>query len=653
MGAIDNIVQDLADAIKSAGAKKTSAYDTTAVVKRIEDGTAWVHIPGGVDETPVKMTIAASVGDTVQVRVSGGRAFLVGNGTAPPTDDTTAIAARTVANKAQATAQQAQEVAEGVAGTAAQALRTADDAETLAQAAQEIANATNQHFWVHPTSGAIYITTQEQDDYLTAPSGRALLITTEGMLMQEQTTEGGTTTTTLLATFTDDGTALYQDGKLAASMTQNGVVLYGADGVTAVAQFAANGVQLGQNANGKTRVQITGTGFTVIRNNNGADVELAAISARSYRPYATFSGNRKSGTTNGWFSFAAGENIEASGDWSHGEGCSTKATNAGAHAEGYYTEATGQYGSHAEGYNCEANGEASHAEGSYSIATAVAAHAEGSSVAQANYAHAEGNSADASGQGAHAEGLTTTANGDYSHAQGISTSAYKKAQTTLGTHNVWDEAVTTTHPSGNTDYGQYAFIIGNGTADNNRSNALTVDWSGNLMTQGMAGAIQMFAGSTAPTGWLMCDGSAVSRTDYATLFNVIGTTYGAGDGSTTFNLPDMRGRVAVGVGDGTATEHTTHTLGEQGGRENAIVPYHNHAPNTSGEYFVTSNRTKANAAFTVSTSGSYRWTIGYDANSVLQTRSNTSYAGSSGNATGANMQPYLGLNYIIATGKTS
>jgi microcystin-dependent protein len=60
------------------------------------------------------------------------------------------------------------------------------------------------------------------------------------------------------------------------------------------------------------------------------------------------------------------------------------------------------------------------------------------------------------------------------------------------------------------------------------------------------GTVSQFAGSAAPTGWMLCDGSAISRSVYSDLFGVVGTTYGAGDGSTTFNLPDLRGRVAVG-----------------------------------------------------------------------------------------------------------
>lgn len=65
------------------------------------------------------------------------------------------------------------------------------------------------------------------------------------------------------------------------------------------------------------------------------------------------------------------------------------------------------------------------------------------------------------------------------------------------------------------------------------------------------GSMMMYAGSAAPSNFLLCDASAVSRTTFAALFAVIGTTFGVGNGTTTFNVPDMRGRVAVGVGTGT------------------------------------------------------------------------------------------------------
>lgn len=87
------------------------------------------------------------------------------------------------------------------------------------------------------------------------------------------------------------------------------------------------------------------------------------------------------------------------------------------------------------------------------------------------------------------------------------------------------------------------------------------------------GGVIAFAGSTAPTGWLLCDGSAVSRTTYASLFAVIGTSHGSGNGTTTFNLPDYRGRFLRGV-DGTAgndTDKTSRTAMNTGGNTGNLV----------------------------------------------------------------------------------
>jgi hypothetical protein len=96
-----DIILQLVDAIKQASAPKTSSYDTPAEVVRVNGSTAWVHIPGGVAETPVRLTIDCKPGDTVQVRVGGGRAWLVGNETAPPTDDTEAKTVRKELEKAR------------------------------------------------------------------------------------------------------------------------------------------------------------------------------------------------------------------------------------------------------------------------------------------------------------------------------------------------------------------------------------------------------------------------------------------------------------------------------------------------------------------------------------------------------------------------
>jgi microcystin-dependent protein len=106
------------------------------------------------------------------------------------------------------------------------------------------------------------------------------------------------------------------------------------------------------------------------------------------------------------------------------------------------------------------------------------------------------------------------------------------------------------------------------------------------------GVYMPFGGSTAPTGWLSCDGAAVSRTTYASLFAAIGTTYGTGDGSTTFNVPNMGDRIAVG-------KSGTRTLGATGGASNvtpsgsvanttlteAQMPSHYHNTGTGHQFY--------------------------------------------------------------------
>lgn len=94
-----------------------------------------------------------------------------------------------------------------------------------------------------------------------------------------------------------------------------------------------------------------------------------------------------------------------------------------------------------------------------------------------------------------------------------------------------------------------------------------------------AGSMVDFAAATAPAGWLLCDGTAVSRTTFAALFGVISTNYGVGDGSTTFNVPDFRGKVPVGSGTGAGL--TARTLAATGGAETHVLttaqmPSHNH-----------------------------------------------------------------------------
>lgn len=132
---LDKAIKDFIQIIREAGNKGTSPLDAQAEVLRIdEDGTAWVHLPGGVDETPVKLTINAEVGDKVYVRLSGGRAWITGNQTAPPTDDKTAIVAKRLANIAGNRAKAAQKVADEAQVAANSALKgTKENAAQMAQ----------------------------------------------------------------------------------------------------------------------------------------------------------------------------------------------------------------------------------------------------------------------------------------------------------------------------------------------------------------------------------------------------------------------------------------------------------------------------------------------------------------------------------------
>lgn len=134
--------------------------------------------------------------------------------------------------------------------------------------------------------------------------------------------------------------------------------------------------------------------------------------------------------------------------------------------------------SHAEGYAVVASGDMSHAEGVSTTASATGSHAEGNtSTASGNYGHAEGNNTVASGDTSHAEGSHTTASGNGSHAGGYQTIANSLRQTVFGTFNVADNGTATTK-------GQYIEIVGNGTAEDARSNARTLDWDGNEVVAG-------------------------------------------------------------------------------------------------------------------------------------------------------------------------
>lgn len=144
---LDKLSDVLQKSVLEAQDRKPKPYDTSAKVQRIEGNMAYVHIPGGVDETPVKLTSSADIGDEILVRVANGSAWGIGNSTNPPTDDRVAIRAQTTADSANKIAGEAfdsanaAKMAADYANEQAEIARdAADRAEIDAATANEAAN---------------------------------------------------------------------------------------------------------------------------------------------------------------------------------------------------------------------------------------------------------------------------------------------------------------------------------------------------------------------------------------------------------------------------------------------------------------------------------------------------------------------------------
>lgn len=160
------------------------------------------------------------------------------------------------------------------------------------------------------------------------------------------------------------------------------------------------------------------------------------------------------------------------------------------------------------------------------------------------------------------------------------------------------------------------------------------------------GQLMLVCFNYAPQGWMLCDGSLLPISQYQALFSLLGTTFG-GNGTTNFGLPDLRGRVPVGATlSGAGTQLTPRKMGEAGGSEAVTlllpqIPMHTHlvvtndsseALNTSANHFLGGG---GRTAVYADTAGS-------------TTLAPTALSAAGGSQAHDNMQPYLGLNWIIA-----
>lgn len=174
------------------------------------------------------------------------------------------------------------------------------------------------------------------------------------------------------------------------------------------------------------------------------------------------------------------------------------------------------------------------------------------------------------------------------------------------------------------------------------------------------GTVIMTAAPSAPTGYLLCDGAAYSRTTYAALFAAIGTTWGAGDGVTTFNVPDARGRAPIGVGTGSGL--TPRVLAATGGEETHLlttpeIPSHTHT-DSGHTHGVTDPGHTHTGTYILNSGGSGGLGTGGPAGPASIPSATTGVTVNSGTAniqntggggTHNNMQPWAAFNFIIKT----
>ena len=533
-----DLIKDIAEAVRATMSQqqRTSPYDTPATVKRIEGDVAWVHIPGGVDETPVKLTIAARPGDTVQIRVGGGSAWLTGNSTAPPTDDRAAEAADKKAVQAQETAEQAVD-------DAGRAKEAADSAEKSAESAQISADNANQYAsralgglstvqsvvetlnWI-TEHGTMTLTTDTALDpthvyFVVDPSGDYVVGSTHYSIVSEPDAGDLSTYYVLsidesLQNYVGTHLALTSEGLWLLPETGGYKVLiatgsgttyttagtYIIDAVGNIVARFGETTQIGEN--GKTRVEVDYHSLKLIDRRNETYFHLSDL-RDAYGRLAVEDSFIADGHTRVFdLSYNASNTdytvtvSDSSGGVAHTAIMNflfdTAPTEGAIITATYYTTS---YDAKAITFGTRLSGTV----GGMSVAIGTA------NIASNRRSIAIGMRNSATGQGSVAIGRDCKATGEEAFAIGYETEATHHAvaqnqgtkasslwQTAMGSYNIEDKA------------GKYALIIGNGDADIRRSNAYAVTFNGDehlaLNTSAGTGTIDgdLYAAITA-LGW--------------------------------------------------------------------------------------------------------------------------------------------------------
>ena len=583
-----------------------ATYAKATVLRKDNDGTIWVKIEGGVDETPVYSTTAdVKPNDVVTVKVAGGKVYIEGSTSSPSVGVTEFGDTINIVNKNMG---KVDEKADKAVEDSEAALAAAKEAEE----ATDVARVTGQHFWVNDDEPETYggtgahVTEQEKDDWVEAIRRRFpdlsdnkpyhnILMNSFGILLRTALNnlvsitrssisffDGlGNTAANVVASFGKDGAVIGPSDLTRMIINSNGLkgigglsvpfldvklegdpsevlisemskkYYYSTDGldisfdldtfietnydlddgdeiiITVYYAFTsmsvANTHNFSFNIGTPYRKESTSTyGDTVVIIYDGeqhvqsiitlpdnATIDSYDVTVKLYKTFRIPSFVFGLGEASGAFSVSEGLRTASLGDATHAEGEKTTASGNTSHAEGCYTIASGDH-SHAEGNKTTASGPYSHAEGNVTSSYGTGSHAEGAGTKAYFLAHAEGNGTTAAGSRSHAEGYATGTTGENSHAEGYITNALGenshaegRATTARGNNSHAEGRATTA--SGENSHAQnyytraasdnqtaigkfniedannvYALIIGNGTADDARSNAFTVDWDGNI-----------------------------------------------------------------------------------------------------------------------------------------------------------------------------